>query len=185
MSGSKPFLNVKIEIPYDIMLIAKNEIMFEMASTGSKPAIPSQERASFIIKDKKPKTINSKKDAAQIVKMFLACFFIDENEGLRKPNASFVVAVVPTINPTSPMRSIMAGYAVKTVSRINARLFAAKRNVPVMLTRRDTRSIVPNASFNAPVNSVCRMLLGKTAKTNETLTSPNRIIAHLPVSPKK
>jgi pyridoxine/pyridoxamine 5'-phosphate oxidase len=48
-------------------------------------------------------------EAVHALKIFLTWFRIEENEGVSKPNASFVVAVEPTTEPTSLIMLINAG----------------------------------------------------------------------------
>ena len=40
LSGSKPLLNITIEIAYDIMTIVMNAIMFVISSIGKRFSIP-------------------------------------------------------------------------------------------------------------------------------------------------
>ena len=72
LSGSKPLLNVSIEIAYDKMAMALKAIMLEIKSVSSRLEIPCKENMSFKAKDKKPRTVNKTSDAVQALKMFLA-----------------------------------------------------------------------------------------------------------------
>ena len=59
--------------------------------------------------DKAENRRNIIRDAAHAAKICLEWSRKLEKEGLSKPNASFVVAVDPTTEPTSPTVSIKAG----------------------------------------------------------------------------
>ena len=67
------------------------------------------ENTPFIARDKIAKMTNTIREADQALKMFLAWFRIEAKDGVSKPKASFVVAVEPTTEPTSPIVSIKAG----------------------------------------------------------------------------
>ena len=66
------------------------------------------ENRLFIDRDNTAKIMNIMIEAAQALKMFFACFRIEEKEGASKPKASFVVAVEPTTEPTLPIMPIKA-----------------------------------------------------------------------------
>lgn len=52
---------------------------------------------------------NIRIEATHAVPISVSCCLIDEKDGLMEPKASLVVAVEPTIDPTSPVVSINAG----------------------------------------------------------------------------
>ena len=76
------------------------EIRLEKADNENRPCIDRPETA---------KTTNIAIEATQALKMFFAWFLIEDNEGVSKPKVSFVVAVEPTTEPTSPTKPIKAG----------------------------------------------------------------------------
>ena len=63
----------------------------------------------FIASDMAAKTMKTKKEVAYALVMFLAWSFIELKFGLSKPNASLVLAVDPTTDPTLLMLLIRAG----------------------------------------------------------------------------
>jgi hypothetical protein len=109
LSGSRPFLNVRIETPKAKKIIAATAITLARSRTGMRLKKAENEKMPCIERARIAKTTNIMIEAAQALKMFLAWFRMEENEGLSKPRASFVVAVEPTTEPTSPTMSIKAG----------------------------------------------------------------------------
>ena len=81
----------------------------ESSKTENRLKIRSAENTPFIVRDKAAKIMNTTREADQALKMFLAWLRIEAKDGVSKPKASFVVAVEPTTEPTSPIVSINAG----------------------------------------------------------------------------
>ena len=72
LSGSKPRLNVKIEMANDKTMIAEKAITLEIKSIGSKLISPLTVSIPFIVSANTPSTANSISDAAQALRMFFA-----------------------------------------------------------------------------------------------------------------
>ena len=85
-----------------------------LATSTIKIRLEKEEKENrlFIDRDNTAKMMNIIIEAAQALKMFFACFRIEEKEGVSKPKASFVVAVEPTTEPTLPIIPIKAVYIV-------------------------------------------------------------------------
>lgn len=62
--------------------------------------------------------INSNTEAVHALPISVLCCLIEEKDGLIAPKASLVVAVEPTIEPTSPVVSINAGYTIYISGRV-------------------------------------------------------------------
>ena len=84
-------------------------IMLVKKRVGRRLEIPGRDNLLFMANARTLRTPNSRIDESHVLNMFLAWLFIDEKEGASAPNASFVVAADPTIRPTSPIKSIIAG----------------------------------------------------------------------------
>ena len=112
MSGSNPLLKVAIAIVKEITTIAKTAIMFVNIKTRVNLRNTLLNESLCARNDTKAYTRNIISDAAQVARIHGRCFLIEENTGSTNPKTSFVVAVDPTTEPTSPTVSINAGYTV-------------------------------------------------------------------------
>jgi hypothetical protein len=72
LSGSNPLLKVNMEMENVKIVMALKAITFETRSISNKLVIPCSENIPFIIRDKRARTTNSTRDAAQALNMFLA-----------------------------------------------------------------------------------------------------------------
>ena len=109
LSGSKPRLNVNIEIEYDKSTIAATAMTLAISRIVNRFRIRDKENTLFIARDRMAKITNTAREADQALKMFFEWLRIEAKDGVSKPKASFVVAVEPTTEPTSPIVSIKAG----------------------------------------------------------------------------
>ena len=89
------------------------------------------------------------------------CCRMEENEGLIKPNASFVVAVEPIIEPTPPTVVIMAGYTAYILVPLPVTPLIFVRKVPVMLTINETNTKVERNSLIVSANFVSLRVLAR------------------------
>ena len=72
LSGSKPLLNVNMEMAKVKIVMTLKAITFETNSISNRLVVPCSEKIPFIVRDKRPRTMNSTRDAVQALNMFLA-----------------------------------------------------------------------------------------------------------------
>jgi hypothetical protein len=72
LSGSKPLLNVSMEMANIKIVMALKAITLETESISNKLMIPCNENIPFKVRDKRPRTANRTRDATQALNMFLA-----------------------------------------------------------------------------------------------------------------
>jgi hypothetical protein len=108
-SGFKPLLNVSTATLKDRITIPMTAIMLEIQIINRKSNTVVKAKTWLIANDISAKIVKIRNEATHTLTMFLPWFFIDEKLGESMPNASLVLAVEPTTEPTLLTMLINAG----------------------------------------------------------------------------